>query len=47
MVDRGFCFWRKSYKEASQTRDYWAGKSAALRAARPDPSPSKKRLAPG
>jgi hypothetical protein len=31
-------------KEASQTRDYCVAKNAAQRAARPDPSPRKKRL---
>jgi hypothetical protein len=31
-------------KEASQTRDYCVAKNATLRAARPDPSPRKKRL---
>jgi hypothetical protein len=31
-------------KEASRTRDYCAGKNAALRVARPDPSLRKERL---
>jgi hypothetical protein len=31
-------------KEASRTRDYCAGKNAALRAARPDPSLRKERV---
>ncbi len=31
-------------KEASQTRDYWVAKDAALRAPRPDPSLHKERL---
>jgi hypothetical protein len=36
---------REFGKEASQTRDYCVAKSATPRAARPDPSRDKKRLA--
>ena len=33
----------RSAKEASQTREYSVAKNATLRAARPGPSPGKKR----